>query len=56
MVDIVVGLIIDVCFITDMVLCFFTAYEDKKKGFVVDHKSIAIEYFKSWFILDLMSK
>lgn len=51
---IVFELFVDFCFIADIVLTFFTAYE--KNGFVeVRHKQLAMNYLKSWFWIDLIS-
>ncbi|CDW89227.1 cation channel family protein [Stylonychia lemnae] len=52
---IILDTIMDMIFLTDLVLSFFSAYEDKKMGVEVRHKYIAIAYIKSWFFLDLMS-
>eukprot|EP00347_Sterkiella_histriomuscorum_P001048 403373535 len=52
---IVMDTLMDLIFFTDLVLSFFSAYEDKKVGIEVRHKQIAIAYFKSWFVLDLLS-
>jgi hypothetical protein len=49
------GTILDGIFFTDIILNFFTAYEDKKVGVEVRHKRIAINYLKSWFLIDLFS-
>lgn len=46
--------IIDICFVINMFLCFFTAYE--KHGVVETQvRTIAINYLKSWFIIDLIA-
>ena len=47
--------ILDGIFFTDIILNFFSAYEDKKLGVEVRHKRIAINYLKSWFWIDLFS-
>lgn len=46
---------IDSIFFMDMVLTFFTAYEDDRGIVVVEFKKIAINYFKGWFWIDLVS-
>ena len=52
----VIGYFIDVSFLVDMILTFFSAQFDAKKHKTYNtHKSIAINYFKGWFWLDLMS-
>lgn len=51
---IVFELLIDFCFITDIVLTFFSAYE--KHGIIeVRHKQIAQAYLQGWFWIDLIS-
>ena len=52
----IINYIIDLSFLIDMVLTFFTAYIDSEtKRLVTDKKTIATDYFKSWFIIDLIS-
>lgn len=52
----VINYIIDLSFLIDMMLTFFTAYIDSEtKSLVTDKKVIAIAYFKSWFFIDLVS-
>lgn len=51
----VLDTLMDMIFLTDLVLQFFSAYEDKKIGIEVRHKQIAINYFKTWFIMDIFS-
>ena len=52
----VINRVLDVIFFTDMVLQFFVAYPTGNSygGFVwvEDHKLIAINYLKTWFVLD----
>ena len=51
---IVFELLIDLCFIADIILTFFTAYE--KNGIIeVRHKQLAITYLKGWFWIDFIS-
>lgn len=38
-----------------MILTFFTTFNDSKQEEVTGHKAIAIEYFKLWFWIDLVS-
>ena len=46
----------DVSFLVDIILVFFTAYfDDKKLVMVTDRKVIAREYVRSWFFLDAVS-
>ena len=52
----IINYIIDLSFLIDMVLTFFTAYIDSEtKRLVTDKKTIATDYFKSWFVIDLIS-
>ena len=45
---------VDACFIIDIMLTFFTAYEKNGK-MEVRHKQLALTYFKRWFWIDLLS-
>jgi hypothetical protein len=48
--------IIDVTFLIDMILTFFTPYfDDDSQQIVTNHREIALTYLKSWFVLDLLS-
>ena len=47
--------IMDLIFLTDLMLNFFTPYEDKKQGLEIRHKHIAFYYLKTWFIFDILS-
>ena len=38
-----------------MVCCFNTAFSDKKGDMITNHKKIAVNYLKTWFIIDFMS-
>jgi hyperpolarization activated cyclic nucleotide-gated potassium channel 2 len=46
---------IDACFLTDIVLTFFSAYEKKDGSIEADKRQIAKEYLKAWFWIDIMS-
>ena len=46
---------IDVYFLVDLVLQMFTAFHDERGMKVVDAKVIRTKYFKSWFLIDLVS-
>jgi len=46
---------IDTCFITDIILTFFSAFEKKNNVVETRHKHIAIDYFKGWFWIDSLS-
>lgn len=50
----VVDWIIDVLFMIDIVVNFFTAYNDNR-GTVYDNCKIVKHYLKTWFIIDLVS-
>jgi CRP-like cAMP-binding protein len=58
--DDVVGtwLIVDICtdciFVIDIVLTFFSAYEEEDGTLVVDWKVIGKKYVKSWLVLDML--
>lgn len=45
---------IDICFITDILLNFTTAYYENGVQ-VTDHKKIILNYLKLWFWIDLIS-
>lgn len=42
-------------FISDIILNFRTTYVSSKGEVVSNSKSIALNYFKGWFIVDLLS-
>lgn len=46
---------LDFLFIFDIIINFFSAYEDPKIGLEMRHKVIALNYLTSWFFLDLLS-
>ena len=48
--------VIDFLFLIDMILTFFTTYTDNYTNMeVLSHKKIAIQYFKGWFLIDVLS-
>jgi hypothetical protein len=47
--------LVDVGFILDMVLHFFTAYQDKDGNIVDDHTEIVSHYLKTWFTFDAVT-
>lgn len=50
--------ILNISFLVDMILTFFTALQPEKENdhyFITDKKIIAIAYMKVWFWLDLLS-
>lgn len=51
-----VDTISDNYFIVDIVINFFTSYKDEKESIVVrNHLKIALRYFKTWFLIDIVS-
>ncbi len=49
-------LLIDILFGIDIFINFMTTYEDPVTlATVTDHKKIAIEYLKGWFLLDVLA-
>ncbi len=53
--NIVFDTCIDLLFITDIIINFFSAYEDSKLGLVISLKRIALKYFLTWFFFDVFS-
>ena len=51
----IMNVVIDLFFLTDIVLVFFTAYDDDLGKEITDKRSIARRYLKSWFFPDLIS-
>jgi CRP-like cAMP-binding protein len=47
--------LVDVGFILDMVLHFFTAYQDEDGNIVDDHTEIVSHYLKTWFTFDAVT-
>lgn len=53
---VIVYAIIDLSFLIDMILTFFTSYTDEIQNIeVFDHKKIVVNYLKGWFIFDALS-
>jgi hyperpolarization activated cyclic nucleotide-gated potassium channel 2 len=46
---------IDVSFLLDMIVIFHTAYYDSNFKLIISKKSIACQYIKTWFFIDLVS-
>lgn len=46
---------IDSIFLFDVVLNFFTAFEDENGELVIERRRIAKNYIKTWFAVDMMS-
>ena len=47
--------ITDACFLTDILLTFFSAFERKDNSIEMKKSMIAREYFKAWFWIDILS-
>ncbi|GIL77636.1 hypothetical protein Vretimale_6799 [Volvox reticuliferus] len=48
--------LIDIFFYTDLVLNFFTAYEQPVTGeLITNHRKIALRYLRTWFVIDLLA-
>jgi hypothetical protein len=47
--------VIDILFLIDLVLNFFSAYIDSDENVIRNHKSIVINYLTSWFAVDILS-
>jgi len=53
---IVVDIIADFVFLTDIAITCFSAYYDDKQGILVtDNKEIFMQYFNGWFAIDLIT-
>jgi len=52
---IILDTMIDTMFFTDIFINFFSAFEKKDKTVEVRHAYIAVDYLKTWFLLDIMS-
>ncbi|KAH8071247.1 voltage-gated potassium channel [Aureococcus anophagefferens] len=50
----VLNAMVDVMFLADLCLCFNTAFFEDN-AWVVDRRRIAVNYLRSWFLLDLLS-
>ena len=48
-------LIVDVLFWIDLVLNFFTPYQSASGDWITDKKRMALNYLKSWFVIDFLS-
>lgn len=51
----VINYVIDITFFLDIILTFFSAYEDENEELVHDRCVIASSYLKSWFLVDIIS-
>ena len=53
---VVIYALIDLCFLTDIVLTFFTSFTDEQSSLEeTRHKRIAAKYIKTWLIFDIFS-
>ena len=48
-------LMVDACFLTDIVFNFMTAFEEEGGMLIYDKTTIAKNYLKGWFSIDLMT-
>eukprot|EP00753_Platysulcus_tardus_P004747 PLAT12659.1.p1 GENE.PLAT12659.1~~PLAT12659.1.p1 ORF type:complete len:850 (-),score=394.01 PLAT12659.1:54-2603(-) len=47
--------LVDVCFLVDICLNFFTAYPGEDEHWVSSHRRIALHYCRTWFVIDVLS-
>lgn len=51
-----ISAIIDVSFLIDIIVQFFSSYfDDKNLVMVATHREIAFRYLKTWFLFDVLS-
>ncbi len=48
-------LVMNIIFGIDVIISFFSAYYDDDNVLVTNNKYIAIQYLKSWFLIDIIS-
>ena len=48
-------IILDVFFALEILVSFFTVYNDENDILIVSHKKISINYLKTWFVFDFLS-
>ena len=48
-------IVIDLLFICDLILNFFTTYVDDKGDLVTSPKTIRVHYLKGWFAIDFVA-
>ena len=52
----VISNVIDLIFFADIVISFNTSYFDTKtSSFSVNRKAIALNYLKTWFVIDIIA-
>ncbi|CAI2381160.1 unnamed protein product [Moneuplotes crassus] len=47
--------VIDLFFLADIIINFFTVYTNRSEDFVVSRKLIALNYLRGWFIIDFIA-
>ncbi len=47
--------VIDLVFLVDMVISFYSAYYNGTEALVSERREIALGYLKTWFIIDVVS-
>lgn len=53
--DTIIDTTVDILFIMDIFVNFFSAIEDSEGKAIGDCKTIAVTYIKGWFFLDLIA-
>ena len=48
-------LIVDLLFIIDIIVTFFSVVEDKRGNVITERSKIAVKYIKGWFLIDLFT-
>lgn len=51
----IIDKIIDLSFLIEIILNFFTVYEDVEDNIIKNHKKIIYNYLKLWFLLDVIT-
>lgn len=51
----VVNIVVDLCFLIDIIVIFNTAYFDDDYKIIDCRKTICVEYIKGWFFIDVIS-
>jgi CRP-like cAMP-binding protein len=51
----IIDTVIDVCFFLDIIVIFFSAYEENDGSIVTAHRRIAWKYLRTWFFIDLIA-
>jgi hypothetical protein len=53
--DVVIRVVVDICFVSDMVLCFFAGYYDEDGNTVSDLAKIRSRYLSTLFVFDFFA-